>query len=182
MVTTIAPELLLAKAMQDLGSAQVDLTALQRIASEDGVPWSLTHSLFADMGGFVVTEGMPEVINEGKESMDPRPTGNGGISTTTHTGGVALQKKTVPTWDTSTEPVNATNLVDESYITRSSSLRPQEGALDTSPTPTSRLRDKPFYLAARCLIKLRQAGLLSRLPSVTLEEINDKSKMIRLQD
>jgi hypothetical protein len=41
------------------------------IASEDGVPWSLTNSLFADMGGFVFTEGMPEVINEGKESMIP---------------------------------------------------------------------------------------------------------------
>jgi len=39
VVTTIAPELLLAKAMQDLDFASVDLTALQQIASEDGVPW-----------------------------------------------------------------------------------------------------------------------------------------------
>jgi hypothetical protein len=49
----IAPELLLAKAWQDLMVALAGLPAMRELASQDRVEWTLTHSAFADMGGFV---------------------------------------------------------------------------------------------------------------------------------
>ena len=55
MITTIlAPELILRKTLEDLVAAYDDLKALQKFGVEDGVEWTLTHSLFANMGGFVV--------------------------------------------------------------------------------------------------------------------------------
>jgi hypothetical protein len=54
LATIIAPEVLLGKAWADLGLAKVELNTLQRFAAEDGVPWTLTYSLLANMGGFVI--------------------------------------------------------------------------------------------------------------------------------
>jgi hypothetical protein len=54
IVTMLAPELVLSKAWEDLAVAQSDLRALQKLAGEDGTEWTVTHSLFANMGGFVI--------------------------------------------------------------------------------------------------------------------------------
>ncbi|PMD66117.1 uncharacterized protein K444DRAFT_580867 [Hyaloscypha bicolor E] len=51
IVTMLAPELVLSKAWEDLVVAQSDLKALQKLAGEDGTEWTVTHSLFANMGG-----------------------------------------------------------------------------------------------------------------------------------
>jgi len=53
-ITVLAPEFLLAKAVGDLKHARLNQVELQRLAEEDGVPWTLTHTLFANMGGFVI--------------------------------------------------------------------------------------------------------------------------------
>jgi hypothetical protein len=52
LVTIIAPEIILGKALGDRKDAKDDLEELQKFAREDNVPWSMTHSLFANMGGF----------------------------------------------------------------------------------------------------------------------------------
>ena len=54
ILTMLAPEFVLSKAWEDLAVAQSDLKALQKLAGEDGTEWTLTHSLFANMGGFVI--------------------------------------------------------------------------------------------------------------------------------
>jgi len=49
LITIIAPELILGKAWGDVDDAETDLQELQDFAKQDNVPWSLTHSLFANM-------------------------------------------------------------------------------------------------------------------------------------
>lgn len=52
--TILAPELVLSVAVGNLSRARDELLALKTYVEQDGVPWSLTHSLFANMGGFVL--------------------------------------------------------------------------------------------------------------------------------
>jgi hypothetical protein len=54
LLTVLAPELLLAKNMADLDSVNINIVKLQEFAAQDGVPWTRVHSLFANMGGFVI--------------------------------------------------------------------------------------------------------------------------------
>jgi hypothetical protein len=60
IITVLAPELLISLDAGHLTWAFETLKELKRFSEEDGVPWSLTHSLFADMGGFVVREFTPD--------------------------------------------------------------------------------------------------------------------------
>lgn len=54
MLTLFAPEALLAKALTDLHSCRLHSSTLRELADEDRVPWSKTHTLLADMGGFAL--------------------------------------------------------------------------------------------------------------------------------
>ena len=60
LVTVLAPEILLAKNVGDLAAVKLDLEELQDWAAQDGVPWTRTHSLFANMGGIVIRRSAPE--------------------------------------------------------------------------------------------------------------------------
>lgn len=44
----------MAKYTGDLLLAGTEMKAMKRFADEDGVPWTLTHALLANMGGFVI--------------------------------------------------------------------------------------------------------------------------------
>ena len=55
LITIVAPELLLGKYWADFWAAKTDLVKLKDFAAEDGVPWTMTHSLLANMGGFVIS-------------------------------------------------------------------------------------------------------------------------------
>jgi hypothetical protein len=52
--TLLAPEFLLLKAVSDLHSAGSISKKLGVLAKGDGVPWSMVHSFFSNMGGFVI--------------------------------------------------------------------------------------------------------------------------------
>lgn len=54
LLNLVAPELPLAKAWSDYRSAKIAHAKLKRWAEVDGVDWSLTHTHFANMGGFMV--------------------------------------------------------------------------------------------------------------------------------
>lgn len=53
VLTILAPEVLLTKYLLDIWEAKKDLEKFQELAAEDGVEWTLAHSLFANMGGFI---------------------------------------------------------------------------------------------------------------------------------
>lgn len=53
LITAFAPELILGKAWSDLSAARKNKRRMQEWAEKDGVEWELSHSFFANMGGFV---------------------------------------------------------------------------------------------------------------------------------
>jgi hypothetical protein len=54
-LTLMAPEILIGLALSQFVAARYGRDKMQLLASEDGVEWTLEHSYFADMGGFVVS-------------------------------------------------------------------------------------------------------------------------------
>ena len=54
MVTVLVPELLVGKAISEWSSARYSCEKISPWAEKDGVDWSMAHSFFADMGGFVI--------------------------------------------------------------------------------------------------------------------------------
>lgn len=54
IITLLAPEIVIAKALKDKFSAMASCKCMTAWAEKDGVPWTVGHSLFADMGGFAV--------------------------------------------------------------------------------------------------------------------------------
>jgi hypothetical protein len=54
LLTLVAPEILIGLALSQFVAARHGRDMMQEFASEDGVEWTLEHSHFADMGGFVV--------------------------------------------------------------------------------------------------------------------------------
>lgn len=147
----IAPEVLLGKSWGDLEDAKVDLEELQKFAAEDGVPWTLTHSLFANMGGFIIRTNT-DVIRGRTAQID-----NG---TQTDSEGSDLTRE---------EEITG-KIVSKSKV---NSWRP--GIKKGTP---ELLMDypNPYHLMAWDICRLRKAGLLARLPYIPIEDINDKSK------
>src|SRR5436190_11355499 len=54
IVTAVAPEVLIGTAAVELVSARASAREMEKLASKDSVPWSVTHAYFANMGGFVI--------------------------------------------------------------------------------------------------------------------------------
>ena len=76
--TLLAPEFLLGKALGDLASARHHVHDFKNLAKTDMVEWSLAHTFFANMGGFVVRfddkdEGIQGSVfeSEGRPNQDP---------------------------------------------------------------------------------------------------------------
>jgi hypothetical protein len=55
LLTLIAPEILIGLALSQFVAARHGQNTMQEFAREDGVEWTLEHSHFADMGGFVIS-------------------------------------------------------------------------------------------------------------------------------
>ncbi|KAE8445258.1 hypothetical protein EG329_013630 [Mollisiaceae sp. DMI_Dod_QoI] len=115
MITIIAPEYLFTKNWADLSLAKINTPKLQKLAVEDGVPWTLSHTLLADMGGFVIRSYVPDRI-----------------------------KKSTNT--------------------------------STSPNAARSRYSNPFHLIAADILRLREDKVLDRLPYISEDELNDKSK------
>lgn len=65
LVTIIAPECVLGKALADLYAAHLSVREMRRYAKSDGAKWGLTHAFFANMGGFVLTQKLEGNSNDG---------------------------------------------------------------------------------------------------------------------
>jgi hypothetical protein len=145
----IAPELLLAKAWQDLMVAYANLRAMGELASQDETEWTLTHSLFADMGGFVIrgnTEHEPEALKMTDIGFRPN---------------ITASEALLPVQDT-----------ERGAASRSKSSISVNEEATTEKTP----HHDPFHLTTTAILKLRRSGLLPKLPSITIDEIDDKNK------
>jgi hypothetical protein len=150
IVTMLAPELVLSKAWEDLAVAQSDLKALQKLAGEDGTEWTVTHSLFANMGGFVIRG------NTGQELQ-------------------ALDKI-----HNESTPLPGPSVTDErEQITKAPSSAPSASSRQTAVPrdQTHALRHhNPFHLTAASILQLRTSRQLPKMPLISADDINDKSK------
>jgi hypothetical protein len=55
LLTLMAPEILIGLALSQFVAARHGRDTMQDFVREDGVEWTLEHSHFADMGGFVIS-------------------------------------------------------------------------------------------------------------------------------
>ncbi|KAH8818108.1 hypothetical protein F5882DRAFT_433567 [Hyaloscypha sp. PMI_1271] len=150
MLTMLAPELVLSKAWVDLAVAQSGLRALQKLAGEDGTEWTVTHSLFANMGGFVIRG------NTGQELQAPDKTHN---ESTPLTGPSITDER-----EQITKGPSSASLVSSKQI---AIPRDQTHALG---------HYDPFHLTAAGILRLRRSGQLPKMPLISADDINDKSK------
>jgi hypothetical protein len=150
IVTMLAPELVLSKACLDLAEAQSDLKTLQKLAGEDGTEWTVTHSLFANMGGFVIRG------DTGQELQ-------------------ALDKT-----NNESTPLTGPSVTDErEQITKAPSSAPLVSSRQTA-VPRDQAHAlghyDPFHLTAAGILRLRTSGQLPKMPLISADDINDKSK------
>jgi hypothetical protein len=188
LATTLAPEVLLSKNLGDLFDAKADLRELQKLADQDGVPWTITHSLFANMGGFVIRSHVPERFRGQKDAqagpdisnLDPQPGGTSDVEELERQG----QSQPKPS-GANPQPVRVSDAMKSEGQGQS---EPKSSGPDQPPpnevhsltelgiaVSKSRHRN-PFFLVASDVLALRQSELLPRLPYITKEELNDKNK------
>lgn len=162
IATLLAPEILLAKAWSDLDVARKQFEKFKPWAADDDVEWTLTHTLFANMGGFVVRSNPPSNIDQDVEAKpsvaldilaDQPPT-------------PLLAEALAPLMEPSLGCVSS----DANGVSNPVNIAPLSVVIDK---PTS--YPNPYHLTARQLLSLRRCDHI-RLPNITLDEINDKSK------
>jgi len=166
LITMIAPELLLAKYWGDLWDAKADLVRLQQLAAEDDVPWTLTHSLLANMGGFVVKWR----CGKGDRLFI------GDLDVTTLEKPLQLKRaRSLPGLRSRGlcyvfEPT-------ESRFKHIAELRSFQANRQHMTEDEVQRQEYPYmHLLGPDIIELREANVIRRLPYITEEEINDKSK------
>ncbi|ESZ92333.1 hypothetical protein SBOR_7282 [Sclerotinia borealis F-4128] len=162
LATIIAPEILLAKAWSDLDVARKQLEKFKPWAADDDVEWTLTHTLFANMGGFVIRSNPPSYDNQDIEA-------NASVAIDLLGGQppqIPLAEVLAPLMESSIGCVSSdTN--DASTRVNISNSDAVVGQQFNYPNP--------YHLTAKQLLSLRRCDYI-RLPNITLDEINDKSK------
>jgi hypothetical protein len=188
LATALAPEVLLSKNLGDLVDAKADLRELQKLADQDSVPWTITHSLFANMGGFVIRSHVPERFRGQKDTqtgpdisnLDPQPGGTSDVEELERQG----QSQPKPS-GSNPQLVRASDKIEseghgqsEPKFSGPDQLPPNEvHSLTELGIAVSKSRHRnPFFLVASDILALRKSELLPRLPYITKEELNDKNK------
>lgn len=77
LITVFAPEWLFGLALDHYIGARKSCKELQKLAALDGMPWSVTHSFFANMGGFVLRGNTEKVETSRFEATAGESTGEG---------------------------------------------------------------------------------------------------------
>ncbi|KAH8795641.1 hypothetical protein BGZ57DRAFT_866373 [Hyaloscypha finlandica] len=150
-ITILAPEALVTLNLGQLIQAWQSMAQLKQFAEWDNVPWTLTHSLFANMGGFVIRENAPE-----------RP-----IDYLRSKAGSEVKEGLKPGEQ---EIISSTEAIQIDEVTSPSM---QEQANEGRRTQLKLAKSK--FLQAHEIINLREHGVI-RLPYITREEIMDKGK------
>ena len=149
LATVIAPEVLLSKYWGELRDAKSDLKKLRKFAAEDGVPWTLSHCFFANMGGFVVRTHASGRVGKRVPDIADAPT----------------EQSTQQELTLAIEP--DTLIVPTSHD--------DEGS-DPPKSPETTDFPNPYHLTAGDIFALRKSSVLTRLPYISPDELQDRSK------
>lgn len=189
LFTILVPELTMGKALGDLVDARASMKEIKAQADEDGVDWTVTHSLFADMGGFAVRFPAPSVDTElgAAETGTARNRGGDSGEWEPPSDVLVLQwlKKFINRQKTAYRRfggldwrLDETNLSAVKEVLAEHTDKTEDIPLNARP-----LVGDVWFLNSRQLAQARSAGIISRLPAVTEDEINDRNKgdvMIKL--
>jgi hypothetical protein len=154
LFTMVAPEFVIGKACADLAQAKEDLQELLKFAKIDHVPWTLTHTYYANMGGFVVRSRVGENILLGP-----------------HVGDATDHTDTTASAEHRPRAPDAIDIAKLDHSDPGSSPAKEMPGYDDIPD-----QDSLFYLDAQALCKLRRTKIIPKLPSITEGELEDKSK------
>lgn len=136
---------------------------MKQFAEQDGIPWSLTHCLFADMGGFVLrcteqdtgtTLTSKGLSRAGADAPNP--------------GQSDAKRSQVPLIKISEPPRGPVSDLKH----KKTLPRPSKTAVADGRTTCSGL----LHLNADRLRRLRKEGLIPKLPSISADEIHDRAK------
>ena len=154
--TIIAPEVVIGQACYERLAAKKILRDLQSFASEDNVPWTLTHSYYANMGGFVIQGGVQEPLQAAAyiPSEDVSPSRRSKRSSRSQTRPISG----------STSPKDCNNV----------NRNPLPLVLNRDKTETSSYN--LYHLTGRQIWQLRNDGILPRLLNISETEMLDRSK------
>lgn len=149
--TVLAPELIISKNMGDLKSVKELQEPFEALAKQDGVPWSKTHSYFANMGGFVIRSFVPDrhpsLVDDQTHESNTEPFGQSGIELD--------------------NTIFGNNQANSALLGNGGST---SSGHEASGVPAV------YYLTGWDLLELRKKNILDRLPYITKAEINDRSK------
>jgi len=170
LITVIAPEILIGKYWADIRIARTDLKKMEKWARVDEVPWTLSHSLFANMGGFCLRTYAPERVGKqydvGCQSLSKSQDGS-------------LQEDLAQHLIKS---VDQGTTAREAPVSKSTSVAEEEEAADP-PSNVHPNVANPYHLDVNTILQLRDSGALNRLPYLSIDELQDRSKsdsLIRL--
>jgi hypothetical protein len=152
-ITILAPEALVTLNLGQPVEAWWAIPQLKQFAKEDNVSWTLTHSLFANMGGFVIRENAPERV---VDYLHTRSQAGFKVKE-----GLKIGEQQI------------TPLAEAIQIDEVTSPSMQEQAHEGRRTQLKLAKSK--FLLASEILALREQGMIT-LPYITKEEIMDKSK------
>ncbi|MCJ1354950.1 MAG: hypothetical protein MMC33_004940 [Icmadophila ericetorum] len=158
LLTMVAPEVVLVKAYADFLNARKIITRMMEFVVADNVPWTLTHSLFANMGGFAIQYDRAVAGALPVTCLLPHKSD---LSTKVDT---TVQLEEGGIIDQEAASLNPT-LGQERTQMKIKVAQPQKGAY---PVLT--------HITATNMHELRRDGILARLPCVFENEINDKAQ------
>jgi len=192
LITVIAPELVFSLAVVELSDARALQLSMRHFVEQDGVEWTLTHCMFANMGGFVLRSGTA-VASEMREHFS-----NTEMQGSLPSGSIASSAR-IGNSGAPTDRIN-NRAVEETMVTHSrdqavsnegeipvldSIVESDPGVPQTVSTVTEIMTEaqpdvfsgpKLYHLDARQILTLRSEGQLKKLPCITKGEVNDKSK------
>ena len=147
--TIIAPGFVVGMASYDLFLAWIFCRKLQKFALEDGIPWTLTHAYFANMGGFVIQSSVQEAPHE--------------------TPFITTETTLANNNSTNIATVNLNRSLEHKVVENSLSAKFLENGKSLTYHNT-------YHLTGAQIYKLRRKRILPRLPQISEAELRDRSK------
>lgn len=191
LFTLVAPEVILAKAVLSRQSARSNFPRLKKHAEEDGVPWSLAHTFMADIGGYVIHFPEDESDAGGHTQqtgtdLPHRPTPSQPVRRQEMTHSASIQPDSVDlTRARETFRYHQARASHSFGITtwKPNSHNESSGRAIFSLSLPSRVKMRAlamegnqWVLTATQLEYARACKIISRLPSITEDELADKGK------
>lgn len=177
LITLLAPELILGKAMGDFLAARSLKKKMEKYAIEDKVEWSLSHGFFAEMGGFrvIARDEIPQEEEKQQQENSPQQ-GNSAQPGPGQQEGKNLNVRVTEGHREFSSVLAEPRLVSNQQLINTE--KPDVAQALPEPDPKIDGQDvvNSYILSGEDVLKLRDYNIIARLPNITTAEIHDRSK------